>query len=250
MSKTIIVTGATAGFGLATARLFASKGWNVVGTGRRSDRLEALQQELGESFLPLVLDVRNREAVIEKLGDLPGRWHDVDVLVNNAGVAYGLEPAWECNLDDWDGMVDTNIKGLLYATRAVLPGMVERNSGHIVMLGSVAGNYSYAGGNVYCGTKAFVKQFALALRADLLGKNIRVNNVEPGLCISEFSEVRFRGDAERAANLYKDTQPITPEDIAELIWWLVSCPAHININRVEVMPLCQCPSGPVVKKGM
>ncbi|MBQ9106080.1 MAG: SDR family oxidoreductase [Mailhella sp.] len=250
MSKTIIVTGATAGFGLATARLFASKGWNVVGTGRRSDRLEALQQELGESFLPLVLDVRNREAVIEKLGDLPGRWHDVDVLVNNAGVAYGLEPAWECNLDDWDGMVDTNIKGLLYATRAVLPGMVERNSGHIVMLGSVAGNYSYAGGNVYCGTKAFVKQFALALRADLLGKNIRVNNVEPGLCISEFSEVRFRGDAERAANLYKDTQPVTPEDIAELIWWLVSCPAHININRVEVMPLCQCPSGPVVKKGM
>jgi NADP-dependent 3-hydroxy acid dehydrogenase YdfG len=128
--------------------------------------------------------------------------------------------------------------------------MVERNSGHVIMLGSVAGTYPYAGGNVYCGTKAFVRQFALALRADLLGKNIRVNNVEPGLCISEFSEVRFRGDAERAAKVYEGTQPVTPEDIAELIWWLVNCPAHVNINRVEVMPLCQCPSGPSVKKGM
>ncbi len=250
MPKTIIVTGATAGFGQATARLFASQGWNVVGTGRRADRLDALHQELGDCFLPLTLDIRDREAVTEKLGDLPGKWHTVDVLVNNAGAAHGLEPAWECSLDDWDSMVDTNIKGLLYATRAVLPGMMERNSGHIVMLGSVAGSYSYAGGNVYCGTKAFVKQFALALRADLLGKNIRVNNIEPGLCISEFSEVRFRGDTERAAKVYEGTQPVTPEDIADLIWWMVNCPAHININRVEVMPLCQCPSGPVVKKGM
>ena len=250
MAKNIVITGATAGFGLATARLFASKGWNVVGTGRRAERLAALQQELGDSFLPIELDIRDREAVMQKLGDLPGKWHDVDVLVNNAGAAHGLEPAWECSLDDWDGMVDTNIKGLLYATRAVLPAMVERNSGHIVMLGSVAGSYSYAGGNVYCGTKAFVKQFALALRADLLGKNIRVNNLEPGLCVSEFSEVRFRGDTERAAKVYEGTQPVTPEDIAETIWWMVNCPAHVNINRLEVMPLCQCPSGPSVKKDM
>ena len=140
MARNIIVTGATAGFGLATAKLFAANGWNVVGTGRRADRLAALQQELGDCFLPIELDIRDREAVMEKLGNLPGKWHDVDVLVNNAGVAHGLEPAWECSLDDWDSMVDTNIKGLLYATRAVLPGMVERNSGHVVMLGSGAGN--------------------------------------------------------------------------------------------------------------
>lgn len=250
MAKIILITGATAGFGLASARLFASRGWKVIGTGRRAERLHALHDELGDAFLPLPLDMRDREAVTETLGSLPEGWQDVDVLLNNAGGALGLDPAYECSLDDWDTMVDTNIKGLLYATRAVLPAMVERNSGHIVMLGSVAGNYSYAGGNVYCGTKAFVKQFALALRADLLGKNIRVNNVEPGLCISEFSEVRFRGDAERAAKLYEDTQPVTPEDIADLIWWLVNCPAHVNINRVEVMPLCQCPSGPSVRKGM
>ena len=250
MAKIILITGATAGFGLASARLFASRGWKVIGTGRRAERLHALHDELGDAFLPLPLDMRDREAVTETLGSLPEGWQDVDVLLNNAGGALGLDPAYECSLDDWDTMVDTNIKGLLYATRAVLPGMVERNSGHVVMLGSIAGNYPYGGGNVYCGTKAFVKQFSLSLRADLLGKNIRVNNVEPGLCISEFSEVRFRGDAERAAKLYEDTQPVTPEDIADLIWWLVNCPAHVNINRVEVMPLCQCPSGPSVRKGM
>lgn len=250
MAKIILITGATAGFGLAAARLFASRGWRVIGTGRRTERLSALRDELGESFLPLPLDMRDRDAVSEQLSALPEGWQDVDVLLNNAGGALGLDPAYECSLDDWDTMVDTNIKGLLYATRAVLPGMVERNSGHIVMLGSIAGNYPYAGGNVYCGTKAFVKQFSLSLRADLLGKNIRVSNIEPGLAESEFSIVRFHGDEARAASVYEGTQPITPDDIAETVWWIVNCPAHININRVEIMPVCQSPNGPTVKKGM
>lgn len=250
MAKHILVTGATAGFGLATARLFAAEGWNVIGTGRRADRLEALHEELGEQFLPVPLDMRDREAVMETLGHLPGTWNDVDVLVNNAGGALGLDPAYECDLDDWETMVDTNIKGLLYATRAVLPGMVARNRGHIVMLGSIAGNYPYGGGNVYCGTKAFVKQFALSIRADLLGKNIHVTNIEPGLAESEFSIVRFHGDEERAASVYEGTQPLTPQDIAETVFWVTHRPAHVNINRVEIMPVCQSPNGPTVKKGM
>ena len=250
MAKNILITGATAGFGLASARLFASRGWKVIGTGRRAERLHALHDELGDGFLPLPLDMRDREAVTETLGSLPEGWQDVDVLLNNAGGALGLDPAYECSLDDWDTMVDTNIKGLLYATRAVLPGMVERNSGHVVMLGSIAGNYPYGGGNVYCGTKAFVKQFSLSLRADLLGKNVRVSNIEPGLAESEFSVVRFHGDEARAASVYEGTQPITPDDIAETVWWIVNCPAHININRVEIMPVCQCPNGATVKKGM
>lgn len=250
MPKHILITGATSGFGLATARLFAAEGWHVAGTGRRAERLDALHQELGDAFLPIPLDMRDREAVTETLGNLPGEWNDVDVLLNNAGAALGLEPAQECSLDDWDAMVDTNIKGLLYATRAILPGMVARNRGHIVMLGSIAGNYPYAGGNVYCGSKAFVKQFSLSLRADLLGTNVHVTNIEPGLAESEFSIVRFHGDTQKAANVYEGTSPITPQDIAETVFWVTHRPAHININRVEIMPICQCPSGPLVKKGM
>ncbi len=250
MPKHILITGASAGFGLATARLFATHGWKVSGTGRRQKRLDALSAELGECFLPIPLDMRNREAVTATLTSLPEGWKDVDVLVNNAGGARGLDPSYECNLDDWETMVDTNIKGLLYATRAILPGMVARDSGHIFMIGSVAGNYSYGGGNVYCGTKAFVKQFSLALRADLLGKHIRVTNIEPGLAESEFSLERFHGDAERAAKVYEGTKPLTPEDIAEIILWIAESPTHVNINRVEVMPLCQCPNGPTVIKGM
>ena len=225
MPKHILITGATLGFGLATARLFAAEGWHVAGTGRRAERLDALHQELGDAFLPLPLDMRDRNAVMATLSNLPGEWKDVDVLLNNAGAALGLDPAQECDLDDWDTMVDTNIKGLLYATRAILPGMVARNRGHIVMLGSIAGNYPYAGGNVYCGSKAFVKQFSLSLRADLLGTNVHVTNIEPGLAESEFS-------------------------IAETVFWVTHRPTHININRVEIMPICQCPSGPLVKKGM
>lgn len=250
MPKHILITGVTAGFGLATARLFAAHGWKVSGTGRRRERLEALHQELGDRFLPIPLDMRDREAVTATLGKLPDGWNEVDVLVNNAGGARGLEPGWDCSLDDWDTMVDTNIKGLLYATRAILPGMVARDRGHIFMIGSVAGSYSYGGGNVYCGTKSFVKQFALALRADLLGKHIRVTNIEPGLAESEFSLERFHGDSERAAKVYEGTEPLTPQDIADIIFWIAGTPAHVNINRIEVMPVCQCPSGPSVIKGM
>ena len=250
MARHILITGATAGFGLATARLFAAEGWNVIGTGRRTERLAALHQELGNCFLPVTLDMRDREAVTETLGNLPGDWNNIDILLNNAGGALGLEPAQECSLDDWDTMGDTNIKGLLYATRAVLPGMVARNSGHIVMLGSIAGNYPYRGGNVYCGTKAFVKQFALSLRADLLGKNIRVTNIEPGLAESEFSIIRFHGDKALAESVYEGTHPLTPEDIAETVFWVTHRPAHVNINRVEIMPVCQSPNGATVKKGM
>lgn len=250
MPKHILITGVTSGFGLATARLFAAEGWHVAGTGRRKERLDALHQELGDAFLPVPLDMRDRSAVMETLGNLPGEWNDVDVLLNNAGAALGLDPAQKCDLDDWDTMVDTNIKGLLYATRAVLPGMVARNRGHIVMLGSIAGNYPYAGGNVYCGTKAFVKQFSLSIRADLLGTNVHVTNIEPGLAESEFSIVRFHGDTEKAAGVYEGTSPITPQDIAETVFWVTHRPAHININRVEIMPICQSPNGPTVKKGM
>jgi len=244
--RNIIITGATSGFGRATARLFSKNGWHVYGTGRRSERLEALEEELVGTFTGIALDMRDKDAVTDKLGTL----EDIDVLVNNAGGARGLEPAWECNLEDWETMVDTNIKGVLYATRAVLPGMVRRDRGHIVMLGSVAGTYPYAGGNVYCGTKSFVRQFALSLRDDLLGHHVRVTNIEPGLCISEFSLERFHGDEQRAAAVYEGTDPIVPEDIAETIYWVTQRPARVNINRVELMPVCQSPTGPRVKKGM
>lgn len=235
----IVITGVTAGFGLALARMFAAEGWHIVGTGRRSDRLSALKTELGEHFLPLELDMRDREAVTLALSSLPAPWKAVDILVNNAGLALGLEPAQEALLDDWETMIDTNIKGVIYATKAILPGMVERNTGHIVNLGSTAGTYPYKGGNVYGATKAFVRQFSLNLRTDLLGTAIRVTNIEPGLAESEFSQVRFKGDAQRAANVYAGTQPISPQDIAQTIHWVTHLPAHLNINTLELMPVCQ-----------
>lgn len=250
MDRTIVITGVTSGFGLATARVFAQEGWNIVGTGRRKERLDALRAELGKRFLPLELDMRDRAAVSAALGDLPAPWAEPDVLLNNAGLALGLEPSQAADLDDWDTMIDTNIKGLLYATRAVLPGMVARNRGHVVNLGSTAGTYPYPGGNVYGGTKAFVKQFSLNLRTDLLGTAVRVTNIEPGLCETEFSVVRFKGDKDKADKVYEGTCPIRPEDIAETVRWVTHLPAHVNINRVEVMPVCQS-SGPLaVRKGM
>lgn len=239
MSKTIIITGVTSGFGLATARLFAEMGWNVVGTGRRRDRLHKLKHDFKDSFLPLELDMRDRGAVTGALSDLPAPWSAPEVLVNNAGLALGLEGAQEASLDDWETMIDTNIKGVLYATRAVLPGMASRNKGHIVNLGSIAGTYPYPGGNVYGATKAFLRQFSLNLRCDLQGTALRVTNIEPGLAESEFSVVRFKGDHARADSVYAGTKPITPEDIAESIRWVATLPAHVNINRLEIMPVCQ-----------
>ena len=240
MSKTVLITGATAGFGRAMARRYAAEGWQVVATGRRQERLDTLKAELAPASVhTLCFDVRRKDEVEAALASLPPEFAAVDVLVNNAGLALGLEPAQAAHMDDWETMVDTNIKGLLYVTRAVLPGMVERGSGHVVNLGSVAGTYPYPGGNAYGGTKAFVNQFSRNLKADLLGTPIRVSNIEPGLCESEFSVVRFKGDKAKADKVYQGTDPITPEDIAEIVWWCTSLPAHVNINAVEVMPVDQ-----------
>ena len=241
MKGTILITGATSGFGKACARRFAETGWRLILTGRRKDRLNALREELQTktSVHVFELDVRYQEAVMTGLTRLPEKFFEVDVLVNNAGLALGLEPAPESNLSDWDTMVDTNIKGLMYCTRAMLPRMVERNRGHIINIGSVAGDWPYPGGNAYGATKAFVKQFSRNLRADLFGTAIRVTNIEPGLAETEFSVVRFKGDAEKASKVYEGTHPITAEDIAEMIYWVVGLPSHININRLEVMPVCQ-----------
>lgn len=236
MAKTILITGATSGFGKACAEYFASQGWQLILTGRRSERLDQLQQELGEAVRQIIpLDVRDREQVFEKLGALT----DVDVLLNNAGLALGLEPAWEVDIDDWETMVDTNIKGLMYCTRALLPQMVKRGRGHIVNIGSTAGSWPYPGGNVYGGTKAFVQQFSRNLRADLLGNNVRVTNLAPGMAESEFSEVRFKGNIEQAAKVYQGADALLPQDIAETVFWIVNRPAHVNINAIEVMPVDQ-----------
>ena len=239
MSRTVMITGATAGFGEACARLFASEGWQLILTGRRGDRLDKLRDELASKVHIIVQDVRNRQAVEKDLANLPADFRDIDVLVNNAGLALGLGPAQEADLDQWEQMVDTNIKGLMYCTRFILPGMVARNRGHIVNLGSVAGNWPYPGGNVYGATKAFVKQFSHNLRTDVLGTAVRVTNIEPGLAETEFSIVRFKGDRDKAREFYKGTRPLSGEDIAGIVFWAVSQPPHVNINRVEVMPVCQ-----------
>ena len=240
MGKKILITGATSGFGRACAVKFAENGWKVIATGRRKERLDDLVEELGSEIVhPVMLDVRDREAVQRAFDKLSAEFVPIDVLLNNAGLALGLEPAQEANLDEWDQMVDTNIKGLTYCTRFILPGMVERRSGHIVNMGSIAGDYPYPGGNAYGATKAFVKQFSRNLRADLTGTKVRVTNIEPGMAESEFSLIRFNGDQEKADKVYEGTQPLTPEDIAEMVYWVVSLPSHVNINRLEVMPTCQ-----------
>jgi len=236
----VFVTGATAGFGREIARRFIGHGHSVIAAGRREARLQALREELGELCLPLVLDVADRDAVEQALDRLPEAFSAIDVLVNNAGGAIGLEPAQLADLDDWDKMVDVNVKGLMYCTRLVLGGMVERNRGHIVNIGSVAGAFAYPGGNVYGACKAFVHQFTLNLRADLLGTAVRVSNIEPGLAGgTEFSEVRFKGDKAKAAAVYEGTESLTAADIADTVEWIVSRPAHVNINEIQLMPVCQ-----------
>ncbi len=235
-----LVTGATAGFGDATTRRLIAEGARVVATGRRADRLDALRRELGDRVLPLALDVRDRDAVLAAIASLPPPFADVDLLVNNAGLGRGLEPAQEASLDDWDEMIDTNVKGLTYVTRAVLPGMVARRRGHIVNMGSTAAQFPYPGGNVYGATKAFVYQFSLNLRADLFGTPIRVTDIEPGLVGgTEFSDVRFRGDGTRASATYAGTTPLSPGDIADAIVWVATRPAHVNVNSLQVMPVAQ-----------
>ena len=238
--KTVCITGATSGFGKAMATRFANEGWRLVVTGRREDRLQELVAELAPApVLSLCFDVRDNAQVKQAFAALPEEFATIDVLVNNAGLALGLDPAYSCDLDDWETMIDTNIKGLLYVTRALLPGMVERKTGHVFNLGSIAGTYPYPGANVYGSTKAFVEQFSKNLRADLHGTGIRVTNIEPGLAESEFSIVRFKGDTDKAAKVYEGCTPLYPNDIAEIVFWATTLPAHVNVNTLEVMPTCQ-----------
>lgn len=247
----VFVTGASVGFGEATVRRFVAAGHKVIAAGRRVALLNTLADELGrDNVLPLQLDVRRRGAATEALTGLPRGFAQIDVLVNNAGLALGLENAPEASLDDWDTMIDTNVKGLVYTTRAVLPGMVARGRGHIVNIGSVAGNWPYPGGNVYGASKAFVRQFSLNLRADLLGTPVRVTNIEPGLAGgTEFSEVRFKGDTKRSSQVYADTKPLSAEDIADAVFWAVGQPAHVNVNSIELMPVCQAFAPLAVSRG-
>lgn len=236
MSKTILITGATSGFGAACARRFAAEGWQIIATGRRAERLQQLQAELGTMVHKVIpLDVQDREQVFAEFASLD----EIDLLLNNAGLALGLEPSWEVDIDDWETMVNTNIKGLMYCTRALLPQMVARDNGQIINIGSTAGSWPYPGGNAYGGTKAFVEQFSRNLRADLLGKNIRVTNIAPGMAESEFSRVRFKGDEGSAAKVYQGTKPLQPEDVAEMVWWVANLPPHVNINSLEAMSIHQ-----------
>lgn len=246
----ILITGVTSGFGLAIAKTLHADGHTIIGTGRRAERLRALQDELGERFLPLCFDVADMQALNTALASLPSEILDnVDVLINNAGLALGLDGADTASLDDWTQMIDTNIKGLVQMTRAILPKMVVRDDGLIINIGSTAGNHPYYGANVYGASKAFVKQFSLNLRADLLGKNVRVTNLEPGLCgETEFSQVRFYGDEQKVASTYANVAYIRPQDIANMVSWLIGQPKHININRLEVMPTAQTFAGLTVAR--
>ncbi|MDO7902806.1 SDR family oxidoreductase [Pseudomonas sp. K1(2024)] len=242
MTSTVFITGATSGFGEATARRFAEAGWKLVLTGRRKERLDALCAELSAKteVLGLVVDVRDRQAMEAAIASLPPSFDTLQALVNNAGLALGADPAPQCDLDDWDTMVDTNIKGLMYTTRLLLPRLIAHGRGaSILNVGSVAGNYPYPGSHVYGGTKAFVGQFSLSLRCDLRGTGVRVTTIEPGLCESEFSLVRFGGDQARYDATYAGAEPIQPQDIAETVFWVLNQPAHVNINTLELMPVSQ-----------
>jgi 3-hydroxy acid dehydrogenase/malonic semialdehyde reductase len=237
--RTVCVTGASSGFGRAIARRFAAEGDRVVAAARRGERLAELAEELGDRVHTVELDVRDRAAVERVLTALPEPFAEVDVLVNNAGLALGLAPAQTADLDEWDTMIDTNNKGLVYCTRALLPAMVERGRGHVINLGSVAGTYPYPGGNVYAATKAFVHQFTIALRSDLHGTGVRATSIEPGMAETEFTLVRLGGDQAKSDDLYAGMQPLTAEDVAEAVTWAADRPAHVNVNAIEIMPVAQ-----------
>jgi len=244
--KTILITGATAGFGEAAARKFVAGGWKAIGTGRRGDRLRNLQAELGDAFLPLEVDMRDR-AAIESLAKLDGPWGDIDLLLNNAGLAPPTDPLPDTDWDRVESVIDTNITGLVALTRALLPKLVERK-GHIINLSSVAATYPYKGGAVYAGTKAFVRQFSLDLRCDLAGTGVRVTSIEPGMAETEFTIVRTGGDKEASDKLYAGMDPMTSEDLADLFWWLANLPPHLNINAIELMPVSQSWAGFTVNR--
>lgn len=239
--KTILITGATAGFGEAAARKFVEGGWRAIGTGRRAERLRAIQEELGDLFLPLEVDMRDREAV-EGLARLEAPWGEIDLLLNNAGLAPPTDPLPETEWQRIEQVIDTNVTGLVALTRALLPKLVERK-GQIINLSSVAATYPYKGGAVYAGTKAFVRQFSLDLRSDLAGTGVRVTSVEPGMAETEFTIVRNGGDKEASDNLYAGMHPMTSDDLADLFWWIANLPSHLNINAVELMPVSQSFAG-------
>ena len=251
MKKIVLITGATSGIGEACARKFAQNGDKVILTGRNQVRMTAIADELkaqGAEVLTLMFDVRDREAARQAIESLPAEWQEIDVLVNNAGLALGLEPEFEGNSDDWDGMIDTNVKGLLTMTRLIVPGMVARNSGHIINIGSVAGDAAYAGGNVYCATKAAVKALSDGLRIDLAETPLRVTNVKPGLVETNFSVTRFHGDKQRAANVYKGIKPLTGDDIADVAVYAANAPAHVQIAEVLILATHQASGSVIVRK--
>lgn len=251
MNKIALVTGATSGIGEACARKLAMLGYNMIITGRRAERLDAVAHDLsamGVGVITLEFDVRDRDAATAAIGSLPPEWQEIDVLVNNAGGAMGLEPEYEGNFEDWDTMIDANVKGLLTMTRLIVPGMVNRDCGHVVNIGSVAGDAAYAGGNVYCATKAAVKALSDGLRIDVAHTSVRVTNIKPGLVETNFSVIRFHGDKERAAGVYKGIQPLTGEDIAECVAFAVSAPAHVQIAELLVLATHQANGSTIVRK--
>lgn len=251
MNKIVLITGATSGIGLACAKKFAENGDKLILTGRNEQRLKEICQELtgkGSEVLTLVFDVRDREKVKQCLDALPAEWQDIDILVNNAGLALGLEPEYEGSFDDWDTMIDTNIKGLLTLTRLIVPKMVQRNSGHVINIGSVAGDAAYAGGNVYCATKAAVKALSDGLRIDVAPTAVRITNLKPGLVETNFSNTRFHGDNDRAANVYKGIKPLTGDDIADVAVYAANAPAHVQIAEVLILATHQANGSVIVRK--
>lgn len=249
MKKIVLITGATSGIGLACARKFAENGDKLILTGRNEQRLIEMKKELaGTEVLTLVFDVRDHENAKSCIADLPAEWKHIDVLVNNAGLALGLEPEYEGDFEDWETMIDTNIKGLLTMTRLVVPGMVKRNSGHIINVGSVAGDAAYAGGNVYCATKAAVKALSDGLRIDVANTALRVTNLKPGLVETNFSNIRFHGDSDRAANVYKGIKPLTGDDIADVAVYAANAPAHVQIAEVLILATHQASGSVIVRE--
>ena len=247
MSKTVFITGASSGIGRATTKLLFDQGYQIVACGRREDRLRELREELGERIHTLAFDVRNREAVIAAVASLPAPFNQVDVLINNAGNAHGLDPIQSGNVDDWDAMLDINVKGLLYVTKALLPALMKSENPHILNIGSTAGKEVYPGGNVYCASKHAVDALNTGIRMDLNGTGIRVGTIHPGLVETEFSMVRFKGDTARATKVYQGYTPLTPEDVAESVWFALNQPKHVNITEIVLMPTAQA-SNTIVHK--
>lgn len=248
MRKTALITGATSGFGRAAARRFIADGWQVIATGRREDRLQQLRDELGEALHPACFDIRDEAAMRAALAALPERFRSIDLLLNNAGLAQGTKPAQDALLSDWRTMIDTNITALVTLTHALLPTLIERR-GAIINISSTAATYPYSGGNAYGGSKAFVSQFSLGLRADLHGTGVRVTALEPGMAETEFTLVRTHGDAAASDALYNGAEPMTAEDIADTIFWVAALPPHLNVNRLELMPTRQSFAGFQVARG-